>query len=258
MKHDIDSFNKKVNELEDVVNSMLTQETLQKPEETILNLFKSKLNGMKMLDIGVGTGRTTLHFEKLVKEYIGIDYSERMIEACRKKFSGKGIAFEVCDARNMDMFKNENFDFILFSYNGLDCISHEDRIKALAEIRRVSAPGAYFVFSTHNIQSIRELFKFNMSANIKLLILSLIRFCKLRIKNKNYKELSLRDYAIFTDGAQNFRVLLYYIKPASQVRQLNLLGFKNVRVFSLADGNEIKNSLEDIKDPWLYYLCEKG
>lgn len=38
---------------------------------------------MTMLDIGVGAGQTTPYFAQSVKEYIGIDYSSQMIQACR-------------------------------------------------------------------------------------------------------------------------------------------------------------------------------
>ena len=38
-----------------------------------------------MLDIGVGTGRTTMHFAGLVKEYVGVDYSSALIQACPEK-----------------------------------------------------------------------------------------------------------------------------------------------------------------------------
>jgi ubiquinone/menaquinone biosynthesis C-methylase UbiE len=41
---------------------------------------------MKMLDIGVGRGRTTMHFAQAAEEYWAIDYSEEMIAACRERF----------------------------------------------------------------------------------------------------------------------------------------------------------------------------
>jgi ubiquinone/menaquinone biosynthesis C-methylase UbiE len=63
----------------DVVEYYSKQTNLQPPEETILNLFKGSLSEMKMLDIGVGGGRTTVHFAQLVKTYEAIDYSEEMI-----------------------------------------------------------------------------------------------------------------------------------------------------------------------------------
>ncbi len=95
--------NKKAYESKDVVSYYFSQEDLYKPEDTILNIFKNRFKVMRMLDIGVGAGRTTVHFAKLAKEYIGIDYSENMINACKKRFHrlNGNISFKVCDARDM-------------------------------------------------------------------------------------------------------------------------------------------------------------
>ena len=48
---------------------------LTKPEETILGIIRDRLPEMRMLDIGVGCGRTSIYFMDQVREYIGIDYS---------------------------------------------------------------------------------------------------------------------------------------------------------------------------------------
>ena len=68
----------------------------------------------------------------------------------------------------------------------------------------------------------------------------------------------MKNYAIFNDGALNYKLQMYYIKPTFQIEQLNNLGFKNIRIFSLHDGEQINNNLENKEDPWLYYLCEKA
>jgi ubiquinone/menaquinone biosynthesis C-methylase UbiE len=157
----------------DVVESYSKHTKLQPPEGTILNLLKSSLSDMKMLDIGVGGGRTTLHFAKIVKAYEGIDYSEEMIAVCNKRFQkySNNISFQVCDARFMNIFKDNTFDFILFSFNGIDVISHNDRLKVFKEIHRVGKPGSYFCFSTHNLQCFRRIFnlKYQLSLHPKKL-----------------------------------------------------------------------------------------
>ena len=45
-----------------------------------------------------------------------------------------------------------DFDFLFGSNNVLDAVSHEDRLRALAEFRRVLRPGGMLVFSSHNRQ----------------------------------------------------------------------------------------------------------
>ncbi len=58
------------------------------------------------------------------------------------------------------------------------------------------------------------------------------------------------------DGAHGLNVQCYYVKPRAQVEQLSDLGYRNVKVYSLRDGTEVEDRLDEITDPWLYYLCE--
>ena len=58
---------------------------LQPPErQTILRIMRPRLSAMRMLDVGVGGGRTTVHFADLVQEYAGVDYSEINDSECRE------------------------------------------------------------------------------------------------------------------------------------------------------------------------------
>ena len=59
---------------------------LQLPEKTIYEILYPNLSQMKMIDIGVGGGRTTTFFAPYVKEYIGVDFEEGMIDVCKEKF----------------------------------------------------------------------------------------------------------------------------------------------------------------------------
>src|SRR2546423_13692484 len=130
--------NKDVSPLPGVAGEYARQSNLYPPEETILRFMLPILPRTRMLDLGVGGGRTTLHFAKWAREYIGTDYSENMIGECRRRFSAypDHISFAVCDARSMEMFASGFFDFVLFSFNGIDYVAHADRLKILKEIRR--------------------------------------------------------------------------------------------------------------------------
>ncbi len=246
-----------------VVEYYAKKSDLQPPEQTILNLLRDELSDMTMLDIGVGGGRTTLHFAKLVKRYIGVDYSEEMVAVCRKRFSEYPghVSFEVSDVRSMKSFNDNTFDFIMFSFNGLDHISHEDRLTALSEIQRVGKRGAYFCFSTHNLQTADRLFglKNKLSSNIKKNIKGIIEYTGLHYYNKHIstKQLKESPYLLINDGVHNFRFQTYYIKPAEQIKQLSDR-FTDVRVYSLSNGGRIKDEIElnTTDDSWLYYLCK--
>lgn len=249
--------NKETYEAEDVVKGYSTESHLFEPEATVLDIFRDRLNNMRMLDIGIGGGRTTCNFAHMAKEYVGIDYSENMVNACKKRFPdlSSSISFMVCDVRSMKIFEDGYFDFILFSYNGIDAISHRDRLKALQEIKRVCKRGGYFCFSSHNLQGIGQLFAPRLSANPVRTLKKIARYFLLR---PTVKKLKRSRYAMIRDGAHNHRLVQYYIKPEEQVEQLKDAGFRNVRVYSL-DGKEVedKSRLGTINDMlWLYYLCE--
>ena len=126
-------------------------------EQPILDLLRSEgLAEMRMLDLGVGGGRTTIHFAPHAREYHGIDSSAALVEACRRRFAHEGwphITWTVADARDLP-YESGFFDFVMFSWNGLDLVGDEhDRMRALLEIRRVLAPGRRFFFAAHNLEN---------------------------------------------------------------------------------------------------------
>ncbi len=105
-----------------IVNYYRSLNALQPAEQMILDRLSPSLSNLKMLDIGVGAGRTTQYFCDQTAEYIGIDSSPEMIAACQNRFSqsplkNANVSFEVCDARDMNCFADDTFDFILFSFN---------------------------------------------------------------------------------------------------------------------------------------------
>nr|WP_035800784.1 class I SAM-dependent methyltransferase [Crocosphaera chwakensis] len=246
----------------DVVNYYQYLQQLQPAEETIIKLLKNKLSNMKMLDLGVGGGRTIQHFFPLVKEYIGVDYSVDMIKACQQRLSQSypSIKLMVGDARNLSQFDDNYFDFILFSFNGIDYISHEDRLKGLQEIKRVGKSGGYFFFSSHNLQAIEKLFNWrcHFSLNPFKTYVNLVMFAFLRGFNSsiNYPTIKQKNYAILRDESHNFRLRTYYIRASEQIKQLEPL-FTDIKVFSWKTGLQLTTKQDMIfcNDMWLYYLC---
>ena len=257
------SSNKKVWESEEIVSYFLSYDHLQKPEETILSLLQPVLASGRVLDVGVGGGRTTKFLSAAAREYVGIDYSANMIAACRKKFRGaKHVQFLVCDGRDMRMFVDRFFDVVMFSFNGLDMVADDDRLRVLREVRRVLRPRGLFVFSSHNLRSAPQLFRYFLVWPPLWppwkWVLAPLTNAKRRALNPRWFKLLDQEYAILNDGAHGWRLSTYYVDPRYQVEQLHATGFANVRFFSLASGAEIGSveQLENNRDPWLYFLCE--
>lgn len=236
---------------------------LQPAEKVILERLKPQLSSMRMLDMGIGGGRTTSHFAPLVKEYVGIDYSAEMIAACRERFSKAtpSLSLEVVDARSMKQFPDHSFDFILFSFNGIDYVSEGDRLKIFEEVRRVGKPGGYFAFSSHNLQglqaslTIKKSLSFNpLRTYTNLVMLGLFKLLNPAI---SAHQLAIADRLIVRDESHNFRLRTYYIRPAAQLKQLEPF-FNTIEVYSWSSGLNLGkwNDMSQQCDMWLYYLCE--
>lgn len=242
----------------DIVN-YYSNDILFEPEKQILSIIQEDLNGSKVLDIGVGAGRTTLHFSKKAKFYIGIDYSSEMIKRCKERYANiDNITFKVFDIRNLDTFDRDYFDIVLFSYNGLDYMKFSDRSKALKNINRVLKYEGKFIFSTHNIMSIEQHYKLYKGFNPILFIKRLIKVIKLLAFNGFPKKYLNIDYTTFIDGAHNFNLITTFVSLFSQIEALYSFGYNNIRTFSSNNGDEIM--LEDLgtyTEPWIYFYCSK-
>jgi SAM-dependent methyltransferase len=134
-----------------VVSFYSTYSELTAAERSIFDEFVEP--GSKILDVGVGGGRTTPYLAAKACRYVGIDCSPEMIEACQRKFSGHD--FRIMDASDLDAFSNEAFDVVVFSYNGIDSLYPEiERWRCIRECHRVLTSGGIFIFSVHNPRSL--------------------------------------------------------------------------------------------------------
>src|SRR3989344_14796 len=107
--------------------------------------------GSTVLDIGCGTGRTTIPLYQLGYEVTGLDITPKMIQTAREIAVqyGHDIPYRSGDATKLD-FADGSFDNALFSNNGITQISgRKNRLRALTEVRRVLKPRGVFFFSTH-------------------------------------------------------------------------------------------------------------
>lgn len=120
------------------------------PSEDVL-IEKYFPEGARVLDLGCGTGRTTIPLYKKGYNVIGVDITPEMIENARKIADEHNldIDYRIGDATDLD-FKSDSFDCVLFSNQGWTQIpGSANRKQALEEVRRVLNADGVFLFTTH-------------------------------------------------------------------------------------------------------------
>ena len=255
--------NKAYYEMAGVPERYTLRTSLFASEEAILASIQEELRGKAILDIGVGAGRTTAHLMAISKEYVGIDYSEKMIRLCGERFADATLM--VCDARDMSVFDCEQFAAAFYCYNGIDEVSPADRILILKEVNRVLKKGGIFVFSSHNLDWEAAPFYsfsgFSFSPDpIRLIRDNTNRLRAFasglitRIRNKS----STSGYAVVMEHETLKGMVLptYYISKEAQVRQLLDVGF--CQVVALDSRGLVIDSQKSVSDAWLNYVARKG
>jgi len=72
-----------------LVERARTRSELQPPEVAILDRLATWLSGTRMLDVGVGGGRSTPHFAPVVGSYVGVDYAQPMVDCCMARLASR-------------------------------------------------------------------------------------------------------------------------------------------------------------------------
>lgn len=124
-------------------------EGLWKSEEVVLKKYLT-LNA-RVLDLGCGTGRTTIPLHLMGYSVIGVDITPEMIANAKKIAQIKefDIRYEVGDATALQ-FPDTSFDGVLFSNQGWTMIPGRSlRTRALQEVFRVLRKGGVFIVTTH-------------------------------------------------------------------------------------------------------------
>jgi len=122
----------------------------------IEELKKYIKKGEKVLDLGCGNGRLFKLFKGKNIKYIGVDFSEKMIQKAKEKH---GDHFQVADIFNLPF--SDNYFYSIWSIAVFHHIpSKELQIKALQEIKRVLKKNGKIIMTCWH------LFKFPFRKNI--------------------------------------------------------------------------------------------
>ena len=132
----------------------------------------------KVLEIGIGTGKSLSHYNKNC-EITGVDFSENMLENAKKLIkNNKKVKLLNLDVENMP-FKDKSFDVIV---DNLGLCTYKNPVKVLKELKRCTKKDVKILLLEHGI------------SNIKF-----IRNWQIKIETKHYQKVGcslIRDHEI--------------------------------------------------------------
>ena len=199
-----------------------------------------------VLDIGCGTGRTTIPLFKMGYNVLGVDITPKMVENAKKIAKSKKlkIKYKFGDATNLK-YEENSFDNALFSYNGWSQIPRkENRLKALEEIYRVLKQDGYFIFTSHT-RIMNGFFTFWMKQWIRFYLLKPLGF--------PIDETDFGD-RFFQRGETKFKKQYIHIPSLEEVKkQINEAGFELI----MAEKSDNISKAKNPDPPVTFYVCKK-
>ncbi len=233
-------YTKKIYEEDSMISyyQNLTKEIklLQSEKEILKKYF---LKGFNILDIGCGTGRTTIGLKEMGYDNLkGIDISDKMIKKAQDNY--KGIDYYQMDVTNLE-FEESNFDGAFFSFNGMMLIPTLDlRKRAFREIHRVLKTGGIFIFSTPYLDN-----KLNK------------KFWKERLKTTNLDIESPEFGDVFLEDVGIEDIYIHIPLKKEIMECIDEAGFKLVSSIERLNVCIEKSKIEEVLDDNLYWVIQK-
>jgi SAM-dependent methyltransferase len=214
--------------------------------------------GKRVLDIGVGSGRTTRYLLPFASSYLGVDLSPSMLERCRRDWPKAEIA--ELDLRDLALLNPRRFDFIVASSAVLDVLDHETRLRALADCVGLLRPNGIFYFSAHNRNYVKAGLppSLDFAGSPMRWPVTLARYLPDHLTHFRMKRFERReaDYALLNDIAHGWQAVFYYTDRDTQLRQIEGAGLSLIEVLA-DDGSVLEKSSDDSKSGLLHYICQK-
>ncbi len=264
---DIDAINRRAWKSRDAQSQFATLAGWTDPgERRATARVAEEARGKPILDIGVGGGRTTAILREISTDYVGIDYTPEMVELCRSNHPWARI--EHGDARDLSAFPDGSKFLVVFSFNGIDAVDYEDRMKILREVHRVLQPGGLFIVSAHNREGPghREqlgLGMLHLTAHpLKLgwRVLNFALFASASFLNhRRHRRLNreFEGYSIRNAAAHNFGIVIVYTTFEEQKRQLASVGFRTEAVYDNEAGRLVDEGTPKEKIFWFHFVARK-
>lgn len=257
----------------DVVAQFWTDGFTDQGEQLAFAALDATYTSGRVLDLGVGGGRTTALLQPGSAHYVGVDSSAAMVALARSRHPDADIRY--ADARQLGAdYPDDGFDLVVFSFNGIDAVDHPGHAAVLAETYRVLRPGGIALFSTLNIEgpsfderpwrlpAAAGIGRGKQVARRVLLPLRAARHPRTQL-------LSVRNYArtsrLSCDGdgwslcpmrAHEFRFLVHFATIGATITMARDAGLEVQRIWT-SSGDELNPGTEHSTADYFHYLTRK-
>jgi SAM-dependent methyltransferase len=229
---------------------------LKPAESAILARLHGDIAGGRLLDLGMGAGRTAPGLRAVSTRYVGIDYSLPMLARCRARFPG--VPLVLCDAQAL-AFRPGSFD-AAFCWDALGDAGHQGRARMLREAWRVLRPGGWLALRANNLDAPRRS-PFALPARAArglrgglAALTTFLRGVRHHLRTRRHEQTG-EGYRVAGDPFFDFALLSYYVRREAQVRQLEEIGFTAVQALG-SDGSPAGGGTG--ADPFLFYLARRA
>jgi SAM-dependent methyltransferase len=234
-----------------VVAYFAGMEGLQPCEEVMFRRWIKR--GAAVLDLGVGAGRTTGPLSRSAERYVGVDYSQGMVDACRARYPA--LELRRADATDLSAFGDAQFDAVVFSFNGIDCIrDDEDRARCLREAARVLREGGVFVLSSHNARALAFWPQFRNARGARILWrVAYAVFASVRLFFRSLSSAAFWKGEGYILDPIHGGLATYVSTPRAFTAQIEAAGLEVVDIV----GGRYPEARAAWLTPWWYYACRK-
>ena len=94
-----------------------------------------------LLELGCGSGANSKYLENIYYEYLGVDYSQGLIDIAKKKYEKDRTIFKVANIKDLSSF--EVYDIVI----GIGILHHVDNLdQVLSELKKVGHSDTVYIF----------------------------------------------------------------------------------------------------------------